>query len=357
MRIKPGTIVFSDSLIFRIIRHVALIVTMNLLFIWVAMSRSEDQGDFVHIAGMVLFNSFFFFSYAYITTYVLFPLLLMKRRFFWFGFAFLLTGLLISGIKLLFSDYIFYDAIAAELSNRMKNIDIVQVLTNTKDMTFIVAIFLIAKFAKDNFNMSKKIRELREKQLETEMKLIHNQLDPHVVFNNLNNLYSISLNKPQDVLPNVRRLRSLLSYYFSESKNPQVPVQQELQMIDDFIGLEKLRYGDRLDINYKISGSSNGRYIIPFVLFAFVENCFEHGCSIDTGKSWINIEIDIRENSLHFYAENSKPDILYLFGKDQPDSSLDDMRRRLEVLYPGRHYLAVKDEKTSFNVALKLKIA
>ncbi len=330
---------------------------MNLLFIWVAYSRSEGQSDFIHIAGMVVFNSFFFFSYAYITTYVLFPFLLLKRRFILFGIAFLLIGLLISGFKMFFSDYIFYDAIAAELSSRVKNIDIVQMVTNTKDMTFIVAIFLIAKYAKDNYNMSKKIREIREKKLETEIKLIHNQLDPHVVFNNLNNLYSISLNNPQDVLPNVRRLRSLLSYYFSESKNPQVPVQQELQMIDDFVGLEKLRYGDRLDINYKISGSADGRYITPFVLFAFVENCFEHGCSVETGKSWINIEVDIRRNSLHFYAENSKPDILYLLGKNQPDNTLDNMKRRLECLYPGRHYLAVKDEKTSFNVALKLKIA
>lgn len=330
---------------------------MNLLFIWVAFSRGEGQSDFLQVSGMVIFNSFFFFSYAYLTTYVLFPLLLMKRRFLLFGFAFLITGFLISGFKLLFSDYIFYNAFASELSSHVKNIDIVHVVTNTKDMTFIVAIFLIAKYAKDNYNISNKIREIREKKLETEMRLIHNQLDPHVVFNNLNNLYSISLNNPQDVLQYVRKLRSLLSYYFSVSKNPQVPVQNELQMIDDFVGLEKLRYGDRLDISYKISGSPEGRYIIPFVLFAFVENCFEHGCSIDTGKSWISIEVDIRKDSLHFYAENSKPDMLYLFGKDQADSSLDNIKRRLECLYPDRHYLVVKDQKTSFNVALKLKIA
>lgn len=357
MRIRPGSIIFSEALLYRIVRHVSLIISMNLLFIWVAYSRSEDQTQLLQVAGMVLFNSFFFFSYAYITTYVLFPYILLKRRFLLFAVSFLLTGLLISWFKLLFSDYIFYNAIASELTSRMVSVDAVQVITNTKDMTFIVAIFLIAKYAKDNYNMSIKIREIRERQLETEIKLIHNQLDPHVVFNNLNNLYSISLNNPKDILPNVKKLRSLLSYYFAESKNPQVPVQQELQMIDDFVGLEKLRYGDRLDVKYQVSGSPKGRYIIPFVLFSFVENCFEHGCSIDTGKSWIRIEVDIRGNSLHFYAENSKPDVLYLLGKDHTGSSMDSIRRRLELLYPGRHYLAVKDEKASFNVALKLKIA
>ena len=128
-------------------------------------------------------------------------------------------------------------------------------------------------------------------------------------------------------------------------------------MIDDYMGLEKLRYADRLDLKYNVTGSSEGRYIIPFVLFAFVENCFEHGCSIETGKSWINIEVDIRKNSLHFYAENSKPNILLLHSRDEPEGSLENMRRKLELLYPGRHYLAIKDEKYIYSVALKLKIA
>ena len=110
-------------------------------------------------------------------------------------------------------------------------------------------------------------------------------------------------------------------------------------------------------LKYNISGSSDGRYIVPFVLFSFVENCFEHGCSIETGKSWIKIDVDIRRNSLHFYVENSKPNVLLLHGTGEPESSLDNMRRKLELLYPGRHYLIIKDEKLTYSVALKLKIA
>ena len=92
-------------------------------------------------------------------------------------------------------------------------------------------------------------------------------------------------------------------------------------------------------------------------MFPFVENCFEHGCSIETGKSWINIEVDIHKNSLHFFAKNSKPDILILQGKDQADSSLENMRNRLELLYPGKYRLMVKDEKSTYSVSLKLKIS
>jgi len=357
MRIKPESFVFSEKFVFRLIRHLTLIVSLNLIFIWVALSRSAVEEDFAKVAGLVLFNSFFFFSYAYVTAYVLFPLFLLKKRLLVFGITFLLSGLAISSLKFLFSDYLFYDAIAADLSYSIKNINAVQVITNAKDMTFIVAIFLIAKFAKDNYNMGNKLRELKEKRLESEIKLIHNQLDPHVVFNNLNNLYSISLNNSDQVLPYIQKLKSLLNYYFTESKNPQVLLQKELEMIDDFMGLEKLRYGERLDLKYNISGPSEGRYIVPFVLFSFVENCFEHGCSIETGKSWIKIDVDIRRNSLHFYAENSKPNVLLLHGTGEPESSLDNMKRKLELLYPGRHYLVIKDEKLTYSVALKLKIA
>lgn len=357
MRLKPGSFIFSEKFVFRFIRHLALIVLLNLIFIWVASSRSTGEETLIRVAALVLFNSFFFFSYAYLTAYLLFPIFLLKRRFLVFGLSFLLTGLAISSLKFLFSDYLFYDAIASDLSYRIKNIDAVQVITNTKDMTFIVAIFLIAKFAKDNYNLSNKLRELKEKRLESEIKIIHNQLDPHVVFNNLNNLYSLSLNNSDQVLPNIQKLKSLLNYYFTESKNSMVLLQKELKMIEDFIGLEKLRYGDRLDLKYSISGFTEGRYIAPFVLFSFVENCFEHGCSIETGKSWIKIEVDIRRNSLHFYAENSKPNVLLLHEKDENESSLENMRMKLDLLYPNRHYLVIKDDSKSYSVALKLKIA
>jgi len=357
MRIKLATFIFSDKLTFRLIRHLTLIILLNLLFIWVAYSRSDSNASLLHVSGMVLFNSFFFFTYAYVTAYILFPLLLMKQRFLFFGLSFILVGIVISCVKFLFSDYLFYDAIAFELAHRMNNIDAGQVVTNTKDMTFIVAIFLIAKYAKDNYNMRNKLRGLREKQLESEIKLIHNQLDPHVLFNNLNNLYSISLNNPAEVYPNIKKLKSLLRYYFSESKSDLVLLQKELDIIHDFVGLEQLRYGERLDVQYTVTGTPEERYIIPFVLFPFVENCFEHGCSIETGKSWINIEVDIRKNSLHFFAKNSKPDILMLQGKGESDSSLENMRNRLELLYPGKYYLKVKDEKSTYSVSLKLKIS
>jgi hypothetical protein len=357
MRIRPDSFVFSEKLVFRLVRHLGLIISLNLIFIWIATTRDDGDAAFIKVAALVLFNSFFFFSYAYITAYVLFPVFLLKRKILWFGLSFLLTGLTISSLKFLFSDYLFYDAIADDFSYRLMNIDAVQVITNTKDMTFIVAIFLIAKFAKDNYNMGNKLRELQEKRLESEIKLIHNQLDPHVIFNNLNNLYSISLNNSDQLLPNIQKLRSLLNYYFAESKNPQVALQKELDMIDDFMGLEKLRYGDRLDLKYNITGPSEGRYIVPFVLFSFVENCFEHGCSIETGQSWIKIDVDIRRNSIHFYVENSKPNVLVLREKGEPESSMDNMRKKLELLYPGRHYLVIKDENLTYSVALKLKIA
>lgn len=355
MRIKPGTLIYSDKLFIRISRHLLLFLFMNLLFIWVAYKRSSDGNDILEVSGMVIFNSLFFFSYAYITTYILFPLILLKHKYVLFGLFFLLTGICISYVKFFFSDYLFYDAIAAELSHRIKNVDLAHVVVNTKDMTFIVAIFLIAKYAKDNYKMQNQLRDLREWKLESEIKLIHNQLNPHVVFNNLNNLYSISLNNPQQVLPNIRKLKALLTYYFSVGKSPLVKLNDELEMIDNFIGLEKLRYGDRLKMNYQVAGESDEHFIIPFVLFSIVENCFEHGCSVEAGNSWINIKVDIRKKSLIFHVANSKPNTVSPKGKDHPEGSENKISKRLELLYPGRHQFIIEDEPGTYSVTLKLK--
>ncbi|MFC2080137.1 sensor histidine kinase [Bacteroidota bacterium] len=351
----PGLLFYSDKLVYRIGRHLFLFISMILLFSWIMYSRDESDDVFWKVAKGVFVNALFFFAYAYITAYLLIPNILSRKRYLLLAIVFLATGFLISYLKFIFSDYLFYSAIAADPSSRFLEVDIAHILVNTKDMTFIVAIFLIAKFSKDNYYMRKRLNELQEHHIRSEIKLLKNQLDPHVVFNNLNNIYSLSLNNSSKVADSLARFNSVLRYYFIDGKNQLVPLEIELKKIEDFISLEKLRYGERLTVEYTVEGSCKGHSIIPFVLFSFVENCFEHGCSIDFGDAWIRIIVKIEKDAITFHASNSKPKNVMDSEKERKKHVGRSTRKKLDLLYPGKYLVRVDDRNDMYYLDLKLR--
>lgn len=352
----PGAILFSEKLVCRIVRHLFLFVGMNLLFTWVVMMRDPHNPQILVIARNVLINSLFFFGYAYLTAYLLVPFLLTQRKYILFFSSFLLAGLLISWFKFIFSDYLFYNAIGTDFSSRIEAANLSRVLVNTKDMTFVVALFLIAKYTKDNHQVNNRLTMLQDAQLRSEIRLLRNQLDPHVVFNNLNNLYCLSLNQSPAVTQNLVRLNSVLSYYFIDGKRQKVKLSRELQTIEDYLNLEKLRYGNRVAIDYSVEGDPGKKEIFPLVFFPFVENCLQHGCSIESGSAWIRVWINIEADTVTFHASNSKPEIVLETVQGGVDRVKNSPADRLDLLYPGRYLLKVDDRKDMFSVDIQLKI-
>jgi LytS/YehU family sensor histidine kinase len=327
---------------------------MILLFTWVVILRSEDQQEFLPALKSVSLNAMFFFGYAYLTGYILVPALLSRKKYLWFTLSFLLSGILISYLKFIFSDYLFYSYIAADLSERMKQADLSQLLVNTKDMTFIVAIFLIAKYSKDNYHLRKRLSKLKDQQVRSEISLLRNQLDPHVVFNNLNNLYCLSLSGTDTVGIHTAKLHSVLRYYFRDGKSETVSLDKEVRTIEDYIALEKLRYGERLTVSLDIEGNLENKRIIPFIFFSFVVNCIEHGASGESGDAWIKLFVRGENRSITFHASNSKPPN-YLTA-DSSREYEQKTRKKLDMLYPGKYLLRIEDRKDMFCVDLKLKI-
>ena len=352
----PGAILYSEKLVYRIVRHLSLFVGMNLLFTWVVMMRDPHNPQVLVIARNVLINSLFFFGYAYLTAYLLVPYLLTQRKYILFFSSFLLAGLLISWLKFIFSDYLFFNAIGTDFSSRMEAANLSRVLVNTKDMTFVVALFIIAKYTKDNHQVNNRLTMLQDAQLRSEIRLLRNQLDPHVVFNNLNNLYCLSLNQSPAVTQNLVRLNSVLSYYFIDGKRQKVKLSRELQTIEDYLNLEKLRYGDRVAIDYSVEGNPGKKEIFPLVFFPFVENCLEHGCSIESGSAWIRVRINIKADAVSFHASNSKPEIVLEAVRANVGHAKSGPADRLDLLYPGRYLLKVDDRKDMFSVDIQLKI-
>ena len=348
---------FTDQRwIFRIFRHVLLFVSLVLIFSWVAYSRSEKTSDYLHSFFVVLVNAFFFFAYAYLTVYLLIPLFLTKRKMGWFVMLFLVSGIAVSALKYLVSDFGFYKAISPENALSYDSFTLSALLVNTKDMTFIVAIFAIVKYARDHYLLESNIRELQQKGLEAEIKLLEHHMDPHVIFNNFNSLYSISLNRPELLRATVKKLQSVLHYLFKESKYDKVLLSREIEMIENYIGLEALRYGDRLKINYELEGDPEDLKISPLILYPFVENCFVHGAGEDPDRSWINLSLIIAGNGLRFCASNSVSGKLGKREKDGASAQQNNIRR-LEIQYPNSHRLTILDREKRHVVELNIKLA
>ena len=189
------TLLISQKFIYRFLRHLLLFVSMVMLFSWVADSRTRTATGYFQVIPMVTLNALFFFGYAYLTVYMLIPALLVKKRYLIFTLLFLLTGIGLSWMKLYFSDFIFYQAIAPASDTVGAPTVIASLLVNTKDMTFIVALFALAKFARDRYLLDNQIHEIQQKGLEAELKLLEHHMDPHMIFNYFNGLYAISINK------------------------------------------------------------------------------------------------------------------------------------------------------------------
>ena len=348
-------LLISQKLAIRIGRHLVLFFSMVFLFAWVANSRSGEPGRFWQGFIMVLTNAFFFFGYAYITVYLLIPGFILKRKILLFIFLFIGAGLGLSLLKFHVSDYIFYQAIAPESSAPAYIYSLKALLVNTKDMTFIVALFTLAKYARDHYSLEIRNKELQRKELEAELKLIEHQMDPHVIFNNFNNLYSISIYRPEYLKSTVKKLKAILYYLFNESKRDKVLLEKEVEMIRNYIGLETLRFGDRLKVSFKEEGQFHGIKIAPLILYSFVESCFVQGAGENPERSWIRIELKVQDTRLRFLASNSVSGAAASMQELKNESNENSIRR-LELAYPNSHRLSVRETKNEHQVELHLSL-
>jgi LytS/YehU family sensor histidine kinase len=140
----------------------------------------------------------------------------------------------------------------------------------------------------------------------------------------------------------------------TEGENSLVPLEKEIQLVNDYIGLERVRYGNRLDMQVSIHGNPANKMIAPLLLIPFVENCFKHGASVMRGQQWINLKIDIKNNQLDFQLSNSKP--AQTISGNKKGIGLANVQKRLQLLYSGKYYLKTESTNDTFNVHLQVEL-
>jgi len=214
---------------------------------------------------------------------------------------------------------------------------------------FAVALHLIRL----QFVAKEREKALLKEKLETELKYLRNQTNPHFLFNTLNNIYGLARRKSDDTPEVVMKLSQLLRFMLYESSKSSVKISEEIKMLDDFINLEKIRYTQKLSVEFEKKMDNESEPIAPLLLLPFVENAFKHGASENRFESYIRIVLELEGGILHFTIENSKEDSNDNSVKD--NIGLGNVRRQLELMY--RQYdLQVINEVSVFKVFLTVNL-
>ncbi|MCM5661371.1 sensor histidine kinase [Galbibacter mesophilus] len=220
---------------------------------------------------------------------------------------------------------------------------------------YVLGITAAIKFTVDFINERNQNQNLRELQFKTELKYLKAQMQPHFFFNTLNNLYALTLKKSEQASDVVLRLSDIMQYVIYDASKKKLPLIQEINYIDNYIELEKLRYGNDIFSEIDIDGDIDDVKIPPLLFLPFIENCFKHGVQHDK-KLKLNVFFTRNDDELIFKVENN------MDRKDEKTPSkkggigLKNMRRRLEILYKDKFDLKTNAINDMFVVTLKIPI-
>jgi len=202
--------------------------------------------------------------------------------------------------------------------------------------------------------MQRREEVLRREKSDAELQALKAQLHPHFLFNTINNLYALARMKSDRTAPVALKLAHLLRYVLYESTKPQVLLEQEIQLLRDYVELEKLRFDDdRLAVTMEVESDHPYQTITPLLLLPLVENAFKHGVSEQRDAAWVSIFIALKNNVLDVKIENSK---VLQITSDSLGIGLKNVRRQLELLYAGQHEIRIENEENTYRVHLRLNV-
>jgi len=215
-----------------------------------------------------------------------------------------------------------------------------------------------AKFLRHSLLQEIRATQARKQKTVAELELLKAQVHPHFLFNTLNNLFAHTMRGSAQSSQIVIKLSELLRFMIYESKNDDIELSKEIELLNNYIDLEKLRYGNDLEISTAYSGDIANKLIAPLLLLPLVENSFKHGTSQQLDKKWIVLYLHVKGSKLTFKLANSRDDVIVapaIKGKGK-GIGLDNVKKRLQLLYPESHEFKVTKDEQSFEVTITLEL-
>jgi len=337
--------------ILRIIQHLGFWVLSFFVFLYLFKTgATPEKIDYVYT---ILFQ-LTLIPAVYLNIELLLPKLGNRKR-----ILFYLLSLIVLIILFAWINYNFFDNWSAKVFPDYFFISYFTFREIVLFFTVYIIITMLLKLSKSWFLVSGLQKELLEKEKQkakVELKALKAQINPHFFFNTLNSIYSMALDKDERLPGTVLQLSDLMRYFLYGSRDNFIPLEKDLTVVKEYIALQKLRSNAQLDIETKISGEISDQQIAPLLLITFLENAFKHGAKGSTENTFIKLDIKVEKNKLNFTVENNKGIIDEVKTGDDNGLGLENVKRQLELLYPGKHLLNIQDGQDRFVVALQLSL-
>ncbi|WP_241285804.1 sensor histidine kinase [Chryseobacterium arthrosphaerae] len=333
-------------------------VSSHILF-WLVVFIVPQYQEGTSLRDMLIENTFYLSFYmmaSYFVAYIIIPKLLKGDNYIAVILWFIIGSYAISAFSRIMVVHVMEPLIRKP---PFEQESILEILTDIRKLVVIYFlqnfslawIFGFIKLVKDQYVVKQRTLWLEKEKTKAELATLKAQLNPHFLFNTLNNIYALSLANSPVTSPSIAGLSEILDHVLYRCNGSFVPVSTEIKLLENYIELEKLRYDERLMINFKHTIDED-LDIVPLILLSIVENAFKHGAGEDIGNPVIDIELLLNKGNFHFRVCNT------FTAKEHNDSGdkigLDNIYKQLELVYPGNHEFKTFIHESTFVTLLSI---
>lgn len=330
--------------------HISFWCVYLSFFLYQITSRGSEV-DWQRVLIVVTNQVTFALIISYLNYFIFLPRFLTRKNVWQYLMEFIFPFALLMFMRIHTERYLI-DGYTHEEEYLYRTRFVVQLITTN---LFIVIFVGMLRFAVDWFQLEGKRKELENEKLLAELNFLKAQINPHFLFNTLNNLYYLAYTKSDNTTEVIAKLSQMMRYMIYDSNHSKVPLGKEIEYMENYISLERLRLNNQIPINFELKGNTENVWIAPLIFITFLENAFKHGVSSNNPKAWVNISIELIDGQCIYMVENSK---LEASAEEHEKSGigLQNVQRRLELSYPGKHQLTMENKQDRYVVKLNLTL-
>jgi two-component system LytT family sensor kinase len=283
---------------------------------------------------------------VYVNLGFFYPRLYKSRNYFFYIITALLLCGAVGAVNTELEQYM-----SSDLKGRWQEVFLGQF---TMAMRYLLIAFLL-QVTVDYYRQKETIKKMEVEKVTAELNFLKAQVNPHFLFNTLNNLYALILERSDKSAEAVLKLADIMKYILSEGKEDKVALEKEIQLIRNYTELERLRKTDAV-IGFNITGHVNGQQLTPLLLLPLIENAFKYGLNTVSRNGFIRIDMNVNDQQLLFSVENNNPPASNKEAIQSLGIGIDNVKRRLNFLYPGKYEMKIAEDREFYKVSLQLNL-
>ena len=323
------------------------------LLMLVTTEMRTGQYSFLVSLSSQAINVVFFAVIVYLNLLYLFPKYLKRGQVWVYLVLLLAAALVLTPLKLVLK-YILFSKTGGMRRDILENLD-----SYFLSMFLVAALATVGKIMADWVLQNFKREEAKTESMQSELRFLKSQINPHFLFNTLNSLYALTLKKDDKAPDIVIKLSEMMRYMLYECNEPEVPLRKEVNYLQNYLDLERLRQRKGIKIELEVSGNVSDQMVAPLMFIPFLENSFKHGVNANIKDGFVHARLDVRNQEVSFTLTNSRGSVMptQIHG-NRPSGGIGlvNVRRRLALLYPNAHELSVSETPSTYTVILRLEL-